>query len=210
MTRVLLAVLSVTVLAVGCRWCHIEPEVETNPGVSLVLRPVAPVFDVDQVPQGAVRFTVAIKNEWAIPVTIAHPSICFPADYKQGEIRHFADSHGKSEILLSITKPDGAVVTLRDGSIHFFDPGNVPVLAIPPHGTGTFDVGWFFQNARGRWEQDDIAAKVFLAKGTYRVRLLFRNAFPKAALYDDNTGKPTFANVWTGELRSAEIAVEVK
>jgi hypothetical protein len=162
------------------------------------------------VPQGAVGFTASIKNEGTTTITIAHPSICLPASYKQGESRRFQDSHGKSEILLKITKPDGSDVVLRDGYFHYFDPGNVPLITIPPNDTGTFDVGWFFQNARGRWEQDDEAAKVFLVKGKYKIRILLRNVFPKAVLNDGNTKGVKFTDVWTGEMESAGIAIEVK
>jgi hypothetical protein len=164
---------------------------------------------MDKVPQGAVNFTASIRNEGTATMAVAHPSICFPAGYKQGETRRFSDSHGKSEILLKITKPDGADVILRDGYVHYFDPGNAPLITIPPNGTGTFDVGWFFQNARGRWEQDEDAEKVFLSKGKYKVRILFRNIFPKA-LYNENTGGARIADVWTGEMESDWIAIEVR
>jgi len=66
---------------------------------------------------------------------------------------------------LNITKPDGSNVILRDGNLYGFDPKNVYLLTIPPGEIRTFDVGWFFQNARGRWERDDEAAKVFLMRG---------------------------------------------
>ena len=98
---------------------------------------------------------------------------------------------------------------LRDGYFHYFDPGNVPLITIPPNGTGTFHVGWFFQNARGRWERDDEAAKVFLLKGKYKIRIMFRNVFPKAALYDVNISELKYLDVWTGKMESPEITIEV-
>jgi hypothetical protein len=98
---------------------------------------------------------------------------------------------------------------LRDGYFHYFDPGNVPLITIPPNGTGTFHVGWFFQNARGRWERDDEAAKVFLLKGKYKIRIMFRNVFPRAALYDVNISELKYLDVWTGKMESPEITIEV-
>ena len=118
--------------------------------------------------------------------------------------------YGKSEILLKITRPNGVDVILRDRYLGYFDPDNVPLIRIPPNETGTFDVGWFFQNARGRWEQDDEAAKVFLMRGNYKIRILLRNVFPKAVLYDENTKEIKFIDVWTGEIDSPEIIIEVK
>jgi hypothetical protein len=51
---------------------------------------------------------------------------------------------------------------------------------------------------------------VFLLKGKYKIRILLRNVFPKAALYDKDAGESKFTDVWTGELDSAEITIEVK
>ena len=194
----------------SCQWHNTNSKVNLDPGVSILLLPRSATFDMVKVPQGAVGFTASIKNEGMTKITIAHPSICVPADYKQGEVRHLNDSHGKSEILVKITKPDGTDIILRDGYLHYFDPGNVPLITIPPNGTGTFDVGWFFPNARGRWEQDDEAAKVFLLKGKYKIRIRLRNVFPKAALYDENTRSSKLMDVWTGEIESAEITIEVR
>lgn len=208
--RIIFVTLLVIMLTISCRWHNSEIRVNSNPPASILLLPRSSTFDIGKVPQGAVNFTASIKNEGTTTITIAHPSICFPADYKQGETRHFNESHGKSEILLKITKPDGTYLLLRDGYFHYFDPGNVPLITIPPNGTGTFDVGWFFQNARGRWEQDDEAAMVFLLKGTYKVRILLRNVFPMAALYDVNSKEIKFTDVWTGEMESEEIVIEVK
>jgi len=208
--RIMFVPLLMAMLTMSCTWYNPKAPATSNSGASILLLPRSSIFDIGKMPQGTIGFTASINNEGTTTITIAHPSICLPADYKQGELRHFHDSHGKSEILLKITKPDGTDIFLRDGYLHYFDPGNVPLITIPPNGTGTFDVGWFFPNARGRWEQDDEAAKVFLMKGRYSIRILLRNVFPKAALYDENTGKSKFTDVWTGELESAEVSIEVK
>jgi len=84
------------------------------------------------VPRGAVGFTALIRNDGKTTVTVAHPSICVPVGTKPGETRRFSDFHGKSEILLTIGRPDGATVALRDGFLHGFDPGNRRLLTIPP------------------------------------------------------------------------------
>jgi hypothetical protein len=208
--RIRFVTLVMVMLALICSGQNAKAGVMSNPGVSILLLPRAFSFDIGKVPQGAVGFTASIKNEGTTTITIAHPSICLPADYKQGESRHFHDSQGKSEILLKITKPDGSDIVLRDGYFHYFDPGNVPLITIPPNGTGTFHVGWFFQNARGRWERDDEAAKVFLLKGKYKIRIMFRNVFPRAALYDVNISELKYLDVWTGKMESPEITIEVK
>jgi hypothetical protein len=184
--------------------------VTSIPGASVLLRPTSLIFDRSRVPEGAVGFTASIRNEGTTTIRVAHPSICVPAGYTQGDRRRINDSHGESEILLTITRPDGTTVVLRDGHMHYFDPDNVPLLTIPPKGIGTFHVGWFFQNARGRWERDDEAAEVFLLKGKYRIRLMFRNAFPRGAVYDDSTKALRYIEVWTGEMESPEITIEVR
>ena len=209
-TKVIVGSLLIMLLTMSCRSYNTGSQAIADPGATILLQPRAAAFDIHKVPEGAVGFTASIKNEGMSTITIAHPSICSPADYNQATIRHFRDSHGKSEILLKITTPDGSDIILRDGYLHYFDPGNAPLVTIPPKGTGTFDVGWFFQNARGRWEQDDEAAKVFLLKGTYKIRILFRNVFPKAVVYDKKTKERKCIDVWTGEMESTETTIEVK
>ena len=86
----------------------------------------------------------------------------------------------------------------------------IPLLEIPAKASETFDVGWFFQNARGKWEQDNEAAKVFLMRGNYKIRILLRNVFPKAVLRDEDTKGIKFIDVWTGEVESPETIIEVK
>jgi hypothetical protein len=206
---VILGLLLIAMVSMSCTWSNSAARVNSKPNTSLVLQPRTFTFELSKVPQGAVAFTATIKNEGATTLTIAHPSICFPADYKQEEISRLNYSHGKSEILLKITKPDGADLILRDGYFHYFDPGNVSLITIPPHASGTFEVGWFFENARGRWEKDKEAAKAFRSKGRYQVSLLFRNVFPKAARYDESAKEVKFIDVWTGEMESAEITIAV-
>lgn len=185
-------------------------DANSYPGLSISLLPDSAVFDISKVPQGAVGFTAQITNNEPFPLIIAHPSICFPADHKQGESIRIEDFHGKSELLVIITKPNGTKIILRDGFYGYFNPGNIPILRIPPQGITTFKIGWFFQNARGRWEHNDEAARVFLAKGVYRIQIRFRNSFPKAALYDSITRETIFADVWTGDMISDEISIEIK
>jgi hypothetical protein len=208
--RIIFASFLAVMFVVSCSWHNPGSTVDSKSDTSIRLLPRSNTFDLAKVPQGVVGFTALVKNERPTAITIAHPSICFPTDYKQGEARHIEDSHGKSEILLKITKPNGVDVILRDGYLGYFDPGNVPLIEIPANESGIFDLGWFFQNARGKWEHNDEAAKVFLMRGTYKIRILFRNAFTKAVLYDKDTKEVKFIDVWTGEMESPEATIEVK
>ena len=211
--RIMFSLSLILVVAMGANWSEAAQRANSNPDISLRLIPDSTKFDLEKVPYGTVGFTASIKNKGTKTIKVAHPTVCYPADpwpadNKQGSIRHFSDHHGKSEILLKITRPNGENVVLRDGH-YFFDPGFVPLLKIPPNGTGTFHVGWFFQNARGRWERDDEAAKVFLLNGKYKVRILLRNVFPKAR-WNENNGLSPLVDVWTGEIESPEITIEVQ
>jgi hypothetical protein len=179
-----------------------------DPGVSISLASRAPLYNVSEVPQGAVGFTASITNDGATAITIAHPSICRPADYN-GAPRHFSESHGKSEILLKIEKPDGTRTVLRQRYTSHFDPGNVGFLIIQPGEIRTFHLGWFFENQQEKWE-GGAAATVFLMKGKYRVRILYRNAFPIAYWYDMAAKSPKVVDVWTGEMKSPECILEVR
>lgn len=182
----------------------------TTSRLTVVLAPASPVFDKSRVPQGVVNFTATIENEGAAAITLAHPSICVPDGYEPGSTRSPNDSHGRSEILFTIAKPDGTTVVLRDSYAHYFDPDNRPLISVPPDGVSTIQIGWFFQNARGRWERDDEAANVFLDVGQYKVRLLFRNTFRKALISDRGAGGLRYVDVWTGQMESPEITVDVR
>ena len=207
--RIPVAPLLAALLAAGCGGSRTDARQRSHAGVSLSLVSRAATFELSQVPRGAVGFTALIRNDGKTTVTVAHPSICLPAGAMPGKTRRFSDAHGNSEILLTIWRPDGTTVTLRDGFLHGFDPGNRRLLTIPPATSMGFDLGWFFENARGRWETDSDAAKVFLSKGGYRVRLLLRNRFPRAALHDEAAEETRLVDVWTGELESPEISVAV-
>ena len=52
--------------------------------------------------------------------------------------------------------------------------------------------------------------KAFLLKGKYKIKILLRNVFPKAALSNVNTKVSNFIDVWTGEIESPEITIAVK
>jgi len=182
---------------------------EPHSGVSLTLRSLASEYAIDDVRRGAVEFRASIGNGTDAPLTVAHPTICPPPDRREGEAWHFRDSHGRSEILLTVRKPDGSTVALRDGT-HFFEPGNVPLLTIQPGESRDITIGWFFQHSRMIWEDGLLAASLFLERGPYRVSLLFRNSFPRAMVYDPATKSTDFMEVWTGELNSNEVALEVR
>jgi hypothetical protein len=205
-----LMALSIVAPGAGCTVLPGDSSQNDGSAVTLSLVPDSTTFDVERVRRGAVGFTARIRNEGATAIRIAHPAICFPADFEEGDTRRRQDSHGLSEILLTIERPDGERVVLREGLFGFFDPGNVDHLDIPPGGTGSFHVGWFFQNARGRWEDDARAWSIFLDEGEYGVRILFRNRFPRAWIRDGVTERPRTVEVWTGEMESEAVTVVVE
>lgn len=175
----------------------------------ITLGPQSSSYTIDEVFKGTIQFAVSVENKDNSEITFAHPTICFPTDYKIGNSLDFRDRHGKSEILLTVEKPDGSVVILRDGP-HFFDPNNVSHFKMSPGESDLFYIGWFFQNARGGWEDDLKAENVFKGRGQYRLHLLYRNFFPKALVHDVSTKKSHFIDVWTGEIRSNEVIVTIQ
>jgi len=207
--RIVLAVLTVAVVVTGGVNLAEDAAPNLAPDVSISLTPDSKEYDLESVRRGAVGFTVEIRNSGDVALTVAHPVFCVPAGYEPGTTWRREDAHGKSEILLSIRQPDGKTVVLRDGGMALFEPGFVDHLVIPPHGTASFHLGWFFENARGRWENDPAAWRVFRQKGTYRVNVVFRNAFPKAWLRDATRGRAELVDVWTGTLESAEATLTV-
>ncbi len=210
-----LRIVPLLILFLCCASCHskdplFQPSSLPANGLSISLKPNQPTIPSEKVPQGAASFTATIKNNGTTPALVAHPSVCMPHNLQAGQFWHLDDSHGKSEILLEITKPDGEPLVLRDGH-HFFDLEGLDHLIIPPGKTSSFHVGWFFLNARGRWEDDQKAATAFEAKGVYKVRILFRNSFPKAIVYEQpDPPKVKTVDAWTGEICSEPTTVEIQ
>ena len=203
-----------TLLVIGgynneSRASRVTPTDKASQKTVITLNPKTSEYNIIEVYQGAVRFSASVENQGDRSTTFAHPTICLPADFQIGKSLNFKDHHGKSEILLTIEKPDGEIVVLRDGP-HFFDPNNIGHFTINSGESKLFYVGWFFQNARGRWEDDLKAASIFMGKGQYRVKLLYRNFFPKAFVYDTSTSKSRLIKVWTGEIQSNEVIVKIK
>jgi len=55
-----------------------------------------------------------------------------------------------------------------------------------------------------------LAESLFHERGPYRASLLFRNTFPQAIVNDPEVKRVDYLQVWTGELRSNEVSLEVK
>jgi hypothetical protein len=209
--RLFLGLVMFSISSCNIREIDTAQRAQSTPGMSITLTPSASTYGFNKVAQGIVGFHAVIKNEGTEAVTIAHPSMCSPRDnFRPGHTRHVADNHGQSEILLTITKPDGTTALLRDGWMHGFDPHNVYHFTIPSGGRQSFYLGWFFQNARGRWENDGEAATVFLDKGTYKVKLIFRNTFPWALIFNKDSNRVAVEQVWTGEMQSEEVAITIE
>ena len=192
---------------------HNRPNAKSASDISIKLTPESSTYNSNM----EVHFYATIENKSSEAITIAHPLTCFPADFRQGNRISFKDKHGKSEIVLKVTKPNGIVVFLREGMGAFFEnfennnANNINYLSIPADNSEKFYVGWFFENARGRWENDDKAWKVFSDKGKYKVMIIFRNTFPRAIINMNNRiNSNNFIDAWTGEMQSDEVTVNIK
>jgi hypothetical protein len=91
------------------------PTDKTIQNILIKLNPKTSEYNINEVSKGAVRFSASVENQGDRSITFAHSTICFPADYPIGKSLSFRNYHGKSEILLTIKKPDGQIVILRDG-----------------------------------------------------------------------------------------------
>jgi hypothetical protein len=205
---ILLALLALT----GCKDNDQAPAPATGSGTNpliIKLGPQSSEYPIDDVFKGDIQFAASVKNMGDHEVTFAHPTICFPEDYRIGDSLDLTEHHGKSEILLTVEKPDGSVVVLRDGP-HFFDPDKESYFTIKTGQSDLFYIGWFFQNARGGWEDDIKAENVFTGRGEYRLTVLYRNFFPRALVRDAATEKSRFMDVWTGEVESNTIVVTIQ
>jgi len=200
------------VIIAGCENKGESPPASTgmdNHDLIITLGPETSQYILDDVFKGEIQFAASVRNRGESEITFAHPFICFPEDYRIGDSLNLRQYHGKCEILLKVEKPDGSDVVLRDGP-HFFDPDNESYFIVQPGETDLFYLGWFFQNARGGWEDNVKAENVFTGRGQYRLTLLYRNSFPKALIRDTVTDKSRFIAVWTGEIDSNTITVTIE
>ncbi len=181
-----------------------------NQSGTLTLTPGSKVYTLNQASMGKVHFMAEIKNTTEDVLVIAHPLTTYPEGYKHGDEFPSASRHGFSEILLNITQPNGEVVMLREGGSKYFEPGNLDYFFILPKSSKSFYVGWFFQNSKGRWEDDTQAWKAFAQKGTYEIYMVYRNFLPLAAVRTNPMEKAEFIKPWNGEIISETITVEVK
>ncbi len=176
----------------------------------LTLTPGSQVYSLNQASLGKVHFMAELSNRTDDVLVIAHPLTTFPEGYKHGDEYLPENRHGLAEIILNITQPDGEVVVLREGGRKYFEPGNLDYFYILPKSSKSFYVGWFFQNSKGRWEDDNQAWKAFAQKGKYEVYMVYRNFLPQAAVRTNPMEKAEFIKPWNGEIVSEVITIEVK
>lgn len=206
--------LSVASLVAGCAGSSgVSSTLPDSTPLSLELASDSTSYSVEGARRGAVGFTATIRNAGSTPIVVGHPSVCFPAGYRRGQSIDARERRGNSEILLEIERPDGEIVVLRESPMSRFEPGRFDHVRfdhvrLPPGGSGSFRLGWFFENARGKWEDDREAWRVFTDPGVYRVEAILRNRWPKA-LIRDASGESVFVDVWTGEIRSPEVVLQI-
>lgn len=201
--------LAVALLVAGCAGSsEVSSTLPASSALSLELASDSTSYDGEGVRRGAVGFTATIRNAGSTPIVVGHPSVCFPAGYRKGQSIDARERRGNSEILLEIERPDGEIVVLRESPMSRFEPEHFDHVRLPPGGSGSFRLGWFFENARGKWEDDREAWRVFSDPGVYRVEATLRNRWPKA-LIRDASGESVFVDVWTGEIRSPEVVLQI-
>ncbi len=181
-----------------------------NQIAKITLTPGSQSYSLNQASLGKVHFMAELTNKTDEVLVIVHPLVTYPEDYMHGDEYPPESRHGLAEILLNITQPSGESMMLREGGRTYFEPGNMDYLYVLPKSSKSFYVGWFFQNSKGRWEDDNQAWKAFGEKGTYEVEIIYRNFLPKAAVRTNPMQKAEFIKPWNGEILSETITIEVK
>jgi hypothetical protein len=177
--------------------------------LALSLEADSPVFSFDDADSGELTITARFKNLGGGPVFLAHPSTTVPDGYEPGGTFSMSERHGRSDILLYITRPDGGEVVLRNNALRGFEPGNRFRLDIPPGETREIRLGWLGQFfALGMW--DDLREPVFTERGVYKFRMVYRNRFHKAFSFKRDCDVLENDAPWTGELESNAILVRVE
>lgn len=177
--------------------------------LTLSLKPANAMYSLDEAMAGNVTISARFTNAGDDTVFLAHPSVCVPESYGPGDTFSFDSRHGRSEILLYIRKPDGALVVLRNNVLRGFEPGNRFHLDIAPGGSEEIRLGWLGPDyALGQW--DGFAGPLFDQRGMYGIRMLYRNQYGKALSFGE--GADIFAEYtpWTGEVGSGTVTIIVE
>lgn len=176
--------------------------------LKLTLRPAKDVYGLEEA-QGNVTIFASLENIGNEPLLLAHPNVCFPRDFQEGERFYVKEREGKSEISILISLPNDTQISLRN-DFRFFEPGNRDHLVIQPGESKEIKFGWFFPASLGQWAYDSggpLAEPLFLLRGTYHVEVNFKNVFPKAYVYDEGREYHMIDTAWTGEIQANTIVV---
>lgn len=207
--KYIFSILGFFLFLLGCTNILASTETEEQNTI-LALIPGSQVYSLNQASLGKVHFMAEIINKSDDVLVIAHPLATFPEGYKHGDEYPPENRHNFSEILLNITQPSGEVVVLRESGHTYFEPGNLDYFYILPRNSKSFYVGWFFQNSKGRWEDDNKAWQAFSQKGQYEIYMVYRNFLPQAAVRTNPMEKAEFIQPWNGEIISEVVTIEVK
>jgi len=178
--------------------------------LKLTLRPAQDAYDLEEAKLGNVTLIASLENIGNMPLILAHPNVCFPHDYQEGQSFHMTERAGKSEISLLITRPNAAQISLRNNLLRMFEPGNEDHLIIQPGESKEIQFGWFAPASLGQWDYDSggaITEPIFSQKGTYHIDVKFINLFPKAYIYDEVGNSRMIDTAWIGEAQSNTIIV---
>ena len=173
--------------------------------LKLTLRPAQDEYDLEEARLGNVTLIAGLENIGNMPLILAHPNVCFPHDYQEGESFHMKERDCKSEISILITLPTETQISLRNNLLRMFEPDNKDHLVIQPGQSTEIQFGWFAPASLGQWDYDSggaITEPLFSQKGTYHIGVKFTNLFPKAYIYDEAGNSHMIDTVWTGEVQS--------
>jgi hypothetical protein len=153
------------------------------------------------------KVRVRLQNTSDETLLIAHPSICLPEAPQQGKI--ISADPNQSNILMQITTPTGDEILLRNSIFHHFLPAadettGVDHVFLAPGETREIVFYKFHPDSNiNPWIA--IHEPIFTMRGSYRIRVAFKNQYPCAWL--DQTG---CANPWMGEAASNVMTVEFR
>jgi hypothetical protein len=154
-----------------------------------------------------VTLIAQLRNTGTEPIVLAHPNACFPKDYELGDTIHVSVRYEKSEIIISITRPDGSRVYLRNNMLRGFEPNGGHYLYIDQGESVEILLGWLGPDfSLGQWE---VSEDVFFLPGIYTAQVTIKNLLPKA-IDNDKVGNWFLRqDIWMGETVSNTVEIAV-
>ena len=175
-------------------------------GLELRIEVAKSVWNVEEAYIALENVTAYLKNSSETPVTVSDPHQTLPQIAL--EATTYTLDPEASYLKLIVLSPGGDEVEYRSNIFFSFMGGSFHLLLHPKESFkfGLGKIGPYY-NAPGFVPSDNYSESHFKIPGRYRLRLILKNIY---SISSPNGKIKNLVKVWTGELHSNTIEIELK